>query len=68
MSLRKGFIVFLMALLLIGTIYPTSGYALSNQLDAIITTESSTEKVDVPMEESTLTDNEYLEDVDPGFL
>ncbi|APO46710.1 hypothetical protein QVE09_12165 [Paenibacillus sp. ClWae2A] len=67
MSLRKGFIVFLMALLLIGTIYPTSGYALSNQLDAIITTESSTEKVDVPMEESTLTDNEYLEDIDPDF-
>lgn len=67
MSLRKGFIVFLMALLLIGTIYPTSGYALSNQLDAIVTTESSTEKVDVPMEESTLTDNEYLEDIDPDF-
>ncbi|WP_017687504.1 hypothetical protein [Paenibacillus sp. PAMC 26794] len=67
MSLRKGFIVFLMALLLIGTIYPTSGYALSNQSDAIITTESSTEKVDVPMEESTLTDNEYLEDIDPDF-
>ncbi|MEK3703547.1 hypothetical protein MKY87_05390 [Paenibacillus sp. FSL R7-0198] len=67
MSLRKGFIVFLMALLLIGTIYPTSGYALSNQLDAIITTESSTEKVDVPIEESTLTDNEYLEDIDPDF-
>ncbi|MGO4731838.1 hypothetical protein [Paenibacillus sp. 2KB_22] len=67
MSLRKGFIVFLMALLLIGTIYPNSGYALSNQSDAIITTESSVEKVDVPMEESALTDNEYLEDIDPDF-
>ncbi|WP_433745129.1 hypothetical protein [Paenibacillus amylolyticus] len=67
MSLRKGFIVFLMALLLIGTMYPTSGYALSDQSDAIITTDSSAENVDVSMEESALTDNEYLEDIDPDF-
>ncbi|OPG96309.1 hypothetical protein B2I21_23470 [Chryseobacterium mucoviscidosis] len=63
MSLRKGFIVFLMALLLIGTMYPTSGYALSNQSDTIITTESSAENVDVSMEESALTDDEYLDDI-----
>ncbi|ETT44849.1 hypothetical protein [Paenibacillus sp. FSL H7-689] len=64
MSLRKGFIVFLMALLLIGTIYPTSGYALSDQSDAIITTESNAENVDVSMEESALTDDEYLDIID----
>ncbi|WP_053061620.1 hypothetical protein [Paenibacillus sp. VT-400] len=65
MSLRKGFIVFLMALLLIGTMYPTSGYALSDQSDAIKTTESSAENVDVSMEESALTDGEYLDVIDP---
>ncbi|WP_458461502.1 hypothetical protein, partial [Paenibacillus sp.] len=65
MSLRKGFIVFLMALLLIGTMYPTSGYALSDQSDAIITTESSAENVDVFMEESALTDGENLDVIDP---
>lgn len=65
MSLRKGFIVFLMALLLIGTMYPTSGYALSDQSDTIITTESSAGNVDVSMEESALTDDEYLDGIDP---
>ncbi|RAJ03556.1 hypothetical protein DET54_101759 [Paenibacillus pabuli] len=65
MSLRKGFIVFLMALLLIGTMYPTSGYALSDQSDTIITTESSAGNEDVTMEESALTDDEYLDGIDP---
>lgn len=65
MSLRKGFIVFLMALLLIGTMYPTSGYALSDQSDTIITTESSAGNVDFSMEESALTDDEYLDGIDP---
>ncbi|WP_339307088.1 hypothetical protein [Paenibacillus sp. FSL R5-0519] len=67
MSLRKGFIVFLMALLLIGTMYPTSGYALSDQSDAIIMTESSAENVDVFMEESTVTEDEYLDLIDPDI-
>lgn len=65
MSLRKGFIVFLMALLLIGTMYPTSGFALLDQSDAIITSESSAEHVDVSMEESALTDGENLDVIDP---
>ncbi|WP_024631074.1 MULTISPECIES: hypothetical protein [unclassified Paenibacillus] len=65
MSLRKGFIVFLMALLLIGTMYPTSGYALSDQSDTIITTESSAGNVDVSMEDTTLTDDEYQDGIDP---
>ncbi|QLG39541.1 hypothetical protein HW560_16525 [Paenibacillus sp. E222] len=65
MILRKGFIVFLMALLLIGTMYPTSGYALSDQSDTIITTESSAGNEDVTMEESVLTDDEYLDGIDP---
>lgn len=67
MSLRKSFIVFLMALLLIGTMYPTSSYALSDQSDAIITTESSAENVDVFMEESAVADDEYLDLIDPDI-
>ncbi|GAS82867.1 hypothetical protein [Paenibacillus amylolyticus] len=67
MRLRKGFIVFLMALLLIGTMYPTSGYALSDHSDAIITTTSSTENVDVSMEDTALIGEEYLDGIDPDF-
>ncbi|MCG7379552.1 hypothetical protein MH215_21365 [Paenibacillus sp. ACRSA] len=65
MSLKKGFIVLLMAVLLIGTIYPTTGYALSDQSDEIVTMEDDIENVDVLTEDPALTDEENLDVRDP---
>ncbi|PYY26983.1 HNH endonuclease signature motif containing protein [Paenibacillus illinoisensis] len=67
MSLRKSFIVFLVVLFVMGTILPTSGYALSDPADAIITTESSAENVDVSMEDLALPDAENLDVFDPDI-
>ncbi|MEO2206714.1 hypothetical protein ABGV42_23650 [Paenibacillus pabuli] len=67
MSLRKSFIVFLVVLFVMGTILPTSGYALSDQADAIIMTESSAENVDVSMEDLALPDAENLDVFDPDI-
>lgn len=67
MSLRKSLIVFLVVLFVMGTILPTSGYALSDQADAIITTESSAENVDVSVEDLALTDAENLDVFDPDI-
>ncbi|MGF9698660.1 hypothetical protein [Paenibacillus sp. MABNR03] len=67
MSLRKSFIVFLVVWFVMGTMLPTSGYALADQADSIISTESSAENVDVLMEDLALPDAENLDVFDPDI-
>ncbi|GGH43614.1 hypothetical protein GCM10008014_04490 [Paenibacillus silvae] len=67
MNLRKGFIIFLVLWLAIGTILPTSGYAFSYPSASIITSESTGIEPNNSMEDAVLLEQVDVEGWDPDF-
>ncbi|MBY0204555.1 hypothetical protein [Paenibacillus cucumis (ex Kampfer et al. 2016)] len=67
MNLRKGFIIFLVFWLAIGTMLPTSGYALSDPSASIVTSESTGDDVNRSAEDAVLIGQTDVEGWDPEF-
>ncbi|SCY93694.1 hypothetical protein SAMN05720606_112193 [Paenibacillus polysaccharolyticus] len=67
MNLRKGFIIFLVFWLAIGTMLPTSGYALSDPSASIITSEITGDDVNRSTEDAVLLGQADVEGWDPDF-
>lgn len=67
MNLRKGFIIFLVFWLAIGTMLPTSGYALSDPSASIITSESTGDDPNRSVEHAVLLGQRDVEGWDPDF-
>ncbi|WP_434750395.1 hypothetical protein [Paenibacillus amylolyticus] len=67
MNLRKGFIIFLALWLAIGTMLPTSGYALSDPSASIITSESTGDDPNRSAEDAVLLEQGDVEGWDPDF-
>ncbi|MBB6022781.1 putative membrane protein [Paenibacillus sp. JGP012] len=64
MNLRKGFIISLILWIVIGTMLPTAGYALSDSSASMIMSENNG-ALNTSMEDTVLLEQEYIDDWDP---